>query len=272
MADIAAGIGLGIIVTFIPLYVGLFLPKLAVRVGSENKLLFLSAFASGIIFWFFLDVMGDAALLDINQGFGGNYTHIVLAGLFAAGLIFLLWLERISKNQLAIGATVCGRRKEEEGQGEIFPKAGFGFAVTLIVALGIGFHALGEGLDIGSIIPNSSSIVNAIGGPLPGIAYVLHKLLEGLVIGVFALLGTSTSLRQMGFLGLVGGLPTVVGLFIGLPSLVDSSYFFALGGAGAVYVEYKLIPLFAVGNYRYTASLFLLAGFYTMYSAGLFHG
>jgi zinc transporter ZupT len=147
----------------------------------------------------------------------------------------------------------------------------FTFAIALIAALGIGFHSAGEGLSIGSVVPNATSILDAIGGFGPGIAYVLHKFLEGLVVGAFGVLARGRY-SQIGILGIASGLPTLLGFLLGLPSSVESTYFFALGASGAVYIEFKLIPKIFEGGARFSTLVFTLIGFYSMYTAGLFHG
>src|SRR5207249_2555244 len=82
--------------------------------------------------------------------------------------------------------------------------------------------------------------LDAIRGIGPGVAYGLHKFLEGLVVGAFAMLARSRY-SQIGILGIASGLPTFLGFLLGLPSIVESTYFFALGASGAVYIEFKLI-------------------------------
>ena len=257
MADILSTFAATALAAFVPLYIGLLLPTLLGK-GSKESLFFVAA-SVGIISWFFLDVAGDAALLDVNQGFGGGYTHAVLAGSFAFGLLLLFGLERKSMPSAGAASWMPG------GGGQ------FTFAIALVAAVGIGFHALGEGLSIGSVVPNATSILDAIGGFGPGIAYVLHKFLEGLVVGAFALLARSRY-SQIGILGIASGLPTLLGFLLGLPSIVESTYFFALGASGAVYIEFKLIPKVFEGGAKFSTLVFTLIGFYAMYTAGLFHG
>ncbi len=255
--------------TFVPLYVGLFAPRvLTMGRSGRRTTTVLAAASAGIIFWFFLDVMGEAALLDVNQGFnaqssGQVATHILLATLFAVGLTIMWSLERYSRPKV---------RTQEESVSSSVSVPNLTFAVAMVAALGVGFHALGEGVVIGSILPHSSSILDAIGGLLPGVAYVLHKFLEGFVVGVFAVLAGVASERKIGLLGVIAGIPTVLGFVVGLPSVLESSYFFALGGAGAMYIEIKLVPVFARTRLDYASIVFVLLGFYSMYVAGLFHG
>ncbi len=250
MTDILTSLIVGVAATFIPLFIGLFIPSALVD-DSPRRPQLLAAFSSGIMFWFFLDVMNDAVLLDVNQGFTGGFTQVLLAGLFAASLLLLFGLERFSKT----ASTTTG----------------LSFTVAVLVALGIGFHAFGEGVEIGSLIPSASSMVEAIGGLGPGVAYVLHKLLEGFVVGTFAALTKLKSFRVL-TLGLASGLPTIVGLLLAISMPLNSTFFFALGGAATVYVECKLIPNFIGRRRMLQYVVTLLLGFYAMYLAGLLHG
>jgi zinc transporter ZupT len=271
MVDLLTSLSAGVAATFIPLYAGLFAPKL-VKQSATSAITLLAAGSAGIIFWFFLDVMNDAALLDVNQpfnqGFVRSVTHVILALLFAVGVGVLFGLEKAFSNR-AYPRLPNGLTQTTKVQTSV--SVGITFAVAAVAALGIGFHALGEGIAIGSSLPSSSSILAAIGGPSAGIAYVLHKLLEGFVVGVFGLLAVASS-RKIGILGLISGIPTVIGFFVGIPGIVEPTYFFALGGAGALYVELKLIPRFATGELKYVSILPVLLGFYAMYGAGLLHG
>jgi zinc transporter ZupT len=202
--------------------------------------------------------MNDAVLLDVNHGFTGGFTQALLAGLFAASLLLLFGLEQVSK------ATV----HESSRNGSM---VGISYAVAVLVALGIGFHALGEGIEIGSLIPSAAGMVDDIGGLGPGVAYVLHKLLEGFVIGTFAAVLRLKSNRLIS-LGLISGVPTIIGLLLAISMPFNSTFFFAMGGAVTVYVEYKLIPNFANQGKTLLYVVASLLGFYSMYLAGLFHG
>jgi zinc transporter ZupT len=258
LIDPATNFVAGVAATFVPLYVGLFLP-LAITGNSMRRLRILMAVSAGIIFWFFLDVMNDAVLLDVNQGFGGGVGHVALVALFAGGLLLLFGLER------AYSKSPARRASKSGGAVEI------SYAIAVLVALGIGFHALGEGIEIGSLLPTAANMIDAIGGLGPGVAYLLHKFLEGFVIGVVAVFAKS-KLPRILILGLVTGIPTVVGSMLALLTPINAAFFFALGGAAAVYIEYKLVPNFAGQD---DAPLYVIAsliGFYSMYLAGLFHG
>ncbi len=80
-------------------------------------------------------------------------------------------------------------------------------------------------------------------------AYLLHKLLEGFVIGVFAAAVKARLGRNL-VLGLLAGIPTIIGLTVALMVPVDSTVFFAAGAAAVIYIEYKLIPNLTGGPCR----------------------
>ncbi len=262
--------------TFVPLYIGIVAPWFAPRIiHSDSNSLYplLAAVASGILFWFFLDVMGVAALLDVNQPFGMSYnqdlSHVTLIVLFILGVGGLFWMEKSLAARVAI-STETTKVPSSVGHG-LTSIRHFTYAVAIAAALGIGFHAFGEGIEIGAVIPSSASILEAIGGFYPGFAYVLHKLLEGFVVGVVALLASATSWKKLGMLGLISGLPTILGFFVGVPQLVAATYFFALGGAGIVYTAIRLIPVFAERDFKYSLIAAFLMGFFAIYFAGLLH-
>lgn len=240
--------------TFLSLFVGLFVPVL-VASGSRRRTTMFAAVSSGLMFWFFLDVMNDAVLLDVNRGFAGGLEHVAIFLLFPLGVILLFGFERVTARS-RFGSGVSG----------------VAFTIAALVALGIGFHAMGEGIEIGSLVPTASSIIDSVGGFGPGIAYVLHKFLEGIVVGTFAIYGKART-RWVPILGLISGIPTVIGLLLALVTPINAAYFFALGGAAAVYIECKTIPNFMTREKgSLSNALLLLLGFCLMYVAGLFHG
>ena len=151
--------------TLAPGFVGLLLIMLA---GNFMKAKYLAAYAIGIFLWFFVDTIGGSASLDVNSGFNGGGGQIALAGLFAIGLLFFFVLDRkrnILSPQLAIGK--------------------YGFVIPILVAAAVGIHGLGEGAAFGGTASTTSevSLLDAFGGYTGGVAYVLHKMLEPMIIG-----------------------------------------------------------------------------------------
>ena len=249
-----------IVATFLALYIGLFTAILAAG-KSAYRLMVLMALASGVIFWSFLDLMDDAALLDVSQGFSGGLTHVLIAALFAVTVLVLFWLDGAFQTNLRRRSSVVA----------------LSYATAVLVAIGIGSHSLGEGVEIGSLIgysfltsSSSVNLINAIGGLGSGAAYVLHKFLEGFVIGVFATAARARSMRNL-VLGLFAGIPTMIGLGVALIVPVDATVFFGIGAAAAIFIEYKLIPNLVRQRSTMVYIWAWMLGFYLMYLAALFH-
>lgn len=205
--------------------------------------------------------MGDAADLGVNQGFTGGVAHISLAALFAVALLGLFWLDRRSETNRRIRDDLLT----------------LSYTTALLAAVGIGIHSLGEGAEIGSLIGYSyqigstpASLVSLVGGIGSGVAYLLHKFLEGLVVGVFAAAIKARLMRILA-LGLLAGSPTIIGLMLGFATPIDTTFLFGAGAAAAIYIEYKLIPILVQEEHRIVFVIALLLGFYLMYLAGLFH-
>jgi zinc transporter ZupT len=249
-----------VVSTFLALYVGIFTPLLFAG-KSARRLAVLMAVASGVMFWSFLDLMDDAALLGVNEGFTGGLAHLLVATLFAATVLVLFWLD---------GALQPTRRRNTYA-------VAITYVTAALVAIGIGSHSFGEGVEIGSLIgysvlanPSSVNLITAIGGLGSGVAYIMHKLLEGFTIGVFAAAANTRWGRNL-VLGLVAGLPTAIGLSVALFVPVDATVFFGIGAAAVIYIEYKLIANLVRERLSLLLVLALLFGFYLMYLAALFH-
>lgn len=252
--------------TLIPGFVGLLLIMLA---GNFTKPKYLAAYAIGVFLWFFVDTIGGSASLDVNSGFKGGGGQIALSGLFAIGLLFFFVFDRkrnILSPQLAIGK--------------------YGLVVPLLVAAAVGIHGFGEGAAFGGTASTTSqvSLLDAFGGYSGGVAYLLHKMLEPMMIGacyvIYAKDHAKSSrgrLRDLFVLALVFTIPSLIGAATGYYLTYDSSFFFALGTGTSVYALTRLAgPLF--DNTQPTPSkeavrvaVAVVLGLLTIYFAALFH-
>jgi len=240
--------------TFIPAYVGMYSMTAA---GSRRGVGYAASFAVGVLLWSFSDVLGDSSYLGVNSGFGGGPNHASLIALFVLGFFALIALDR------------SGFVGGGEGRLAIIP---------FVVALGWGFHSLGEGLDIGSAaLTAEGSIVDLVGGYMPGLSYVFHKLLEGSTIGAaYIAYSHGRGRATIPLLGLIFGIPTLIGNLLGYFTGLASTYFFALGSGASVYILLRLVqPVYSAGDgsARYFARCMLLValGFLALYGAALFH-
>jgi zinc transporter, ZIP family len=144
-----------------------------------------------------------------------------------------------------------------------------GTRIAALVALGIGLHNLGEGLAIGSAYAIGSL---ALGATLV-IGFALHNTTEGLAI-VAPVADERPRLRLLVGLGLLAGLPAVLGAWIGASAFDTSLAAFMLGlGAGAIaQVVVQIAPSIRDSAGRLLHPLAaggLLAGLAIMYVTGL---
>jgi zinc transporter ZupT len=148
-----------------------------------------------------------------------------------------------------------------------------GFALALLVAIGIGVHNLGEGLAIGA----SFAVGELQLGTFLIIGFMVHNVTEGLGIAAPVAKARVTLLALAG-LALVAGAPTVLGAWIGgyTTSDVLGALFFAIaaGAAFQVVVEVgRYVARQAPGGLRSGYALGgFLAGVVAMYVTGILAG
>jgi hypothetical protein len=232
---------------------------------------YLSAFAIGLLFWFFLDTLNDAVQLGVNEGYSFGFEHSVLLLLFVIGFVSLVLLSSIPMSHGRMGVA----------QSNVL-------TIGALVALGMGFHGIGEGLEFGGTSAGTSAltVLNAIGGYGGGLAYVIHKFLEAtIVMTVFACLLASdrVDMRKQASniltLGLMFGLPSALGEIIGYYAPMDASYSYALGGGAALFVALLAVrPIWGDAwkegltySEYFKTMLTVLLGFLCLYGAAMFH-
>ena len=156
-----------------------------------------------------------------------------------------------------------------------------GWILALLIAVGIGLHNLGEGLAIGAAF----SLGEMALGSLLIVGFALHNTTEGLAI-VAPLAReapdrhqavTVTKLIQ---LGLVGGVPTILGAWLGgfVYSQVWALVFLGIGGGAIAQVVWQILAQVSgdrpLGRYLATTPVLLglFAGFSVMYATGMLIG
>ena len=252
--------------TLLPAFAGLLVITWA---SKKIPVRYIAAFAFGILFWFFVDTISGSAVLGVNSGFGGGLSQTGLVVLFLIGVIFFFWVDRnreVLSPQSAIGK--------------------YGMTIPVLVAIALGIHGLGEGAAYGATAhsTSSASIIDAFGGLRAGVAYVLHKGLEPMMIGacysVYCKPEDTTaggSLRSMFILSVVFMIPSLLGAATGYLLAYDTTYFFALGTGAAVYVVFRLAgPLFiprgvATSREPIKVAVSWILGIMAIYFAALFH-
>jgi hypothetical protein len=261
--------------TAIPAFVGLLVIAWA---GNAVKPKYLAAFALGIFLWFFVDTIQGSAVLDVNDGFTGGVAQIAVVALFIIGVLSVFWIDRS-----------WGLFSPESTVGKV------GFAIPLLVAAAVGIHGLGEGAAFGATAytTTSTSLIDAFGGVSAGVAYLLHKGLEPMMVGacycVYSKrMGASIigQVRDVFLLSLAFVIPSLVGAPVGyfimgpasgFLASFDTTYFFALGTGTSIYAAFRLArPLFrsedsVTSEDSIKIAVPIILGFIAIYFAALFH-
>lgn len=208
---------IGLYVGVIPVTLGLLWYPMMRRIGTGG-LQFLLALTVGLLGYLLVDSAHDgleaAALVPGSlQG-----TVVFVFGALAAYVTLEL-----------IGARLSRRRGAVAGA-----DARTGWVLALLVAVGIGLHNFGEGLAIGSAFALGELAL----GTLLIVGFTLHNTTEGLAIvaplarrGVEARVG----LGRLAQLGLIGGVPTILGAWLGAFAYSPAvAVFFLALGVGAI--------------------------------------
>jgi hypothetical protein len=251
--------------TAFPAFVGLLIITLAGRL-VEGK--YLAAFGMGIFMWFFVDTIGGSANFIVNAGFAGGIDQVAIVALGVIGILFFFSV----------------------GGGDLFSSQsvvrGASLTIPLLVAIAVGIHGFGEGTSFGITASStqSASLLDTFGGLNAGVAYVLHKLLEPMMIGACYVVYakdrakvTSIFLRDIFLMAVLFVIPSLNGAATGYFINYSASYFYGLGTGTSIYALLSLArPLFV--NNTDTGSresvkmaLMLTFGFLCIYFAALFH-
>jgi zinc transporter, ZIP family len=246
---------IGLYVGVIPVALGLLWYPLAARLGRTGIDVLL-ALTVGLLLFLLVDAAheGIEKAAEMPASFQG--VALFVAG---AGGAYLA-LE-------SIGAWLRARRARA--------RASAGAVLALLIAVGIGLHNFGEGLAIGAAF----ALGEAALGTLLIIGFTLHNTTEGLAI-VAPIAKDRPAISTLVRLGLIGGLPTIAGAWLGglMYSPVAAVLFMGLGAGAIAQVVVQISRQLAAGRplgERFASAPImagLLAGFAVMYATGMLVG
>ena len=259
---------LGVIAGF-TIFLGLPIGRVTKR--SAGLVGLLNALTVGILVFLLWDVFSHAiepvesTMVAATAGKGSWGPFVGLATAFALALgLGLLGLVAYDKSiqRRAIRRLEAGAVHEHSVLHLDEPKSRLAF----LIAVGIGLHNFSEGLAIGQSAASGSLSVAVV----LVVGFALHNATEG--FGITAPLAGGArrpSWLQLGLLGLIGGLPTLVGTLLGgvFVSELVSVLFLALAGGSILYVIVQLVVVsIKLGRgYGFYFGVFagILAGFAT---------
>ena len=242
---------LGVYVGVVPVFLGLLWFPLMRRLGRRAMDFFL-ALTAGLLIFLGMDAVVEA--VELAGRVPGPFRGFSLIGLGMLG---------------AFGAlVVVSKRSVSATSGK--PEADRRLALAYLIALGIGLHNLGEGLAIGAAYALGELAL----GAFLVIGFALHNTTEGFGI-VAPLARQGAPLRYLLALGLIAGLPTIVGTWLGgfVYSDIWATLFLAIGAGAIFQVVYEIArlpgkegPAWLLAPASFAG---LMLGLLTMYATGL---
>lgn len=237
------------------IFLGLPIARIS-NVGEKTRG-FLNAMSTGVLIFMLVEIMGKVVewMEELFEAAAGGfptlapaieYSAILIAGL-SLGLLSMIYFEKIY---------IKGGKDET-------PPGKRAIQVATMIAIGIGIHNLTEGF----------AIAQAYSWGDQGLAFFLaagfglHNATEGFGIAA-PLSGQKPSWKYLFFMGLVGGVPTLLGTIIGGWWQSDAFRIFTFGlAAGSIlYIVGELLHIGRHLKGEIIAEVGLLVGFTLAYA------
>ena len=242
---------IGICVGIIPVMIGLlwlpFIKKL-----SQNKYQFFLAFTIGLLLFLAFDSLEEAFEISKNN-LSDSFNGTLLIGVVTILTFFGLYF---ASSQL------FSKTK--------FSKISTPVSISLMIAIGIGLHNLGEGLAIGAAV----GLGNLALGTFLIVGFAIHNTTEGFALAA-PLSKTKSIIPKLVGMGLIAGTPAIFGAWIGGFYFSPFSAIIFLGiAAGAIFQVIISIILWQRKENNFLSSwplmLGISLGLLVMYATSIF--
>ena len=203
---------IGFLIGVVPIMIGLLWYPFIKKLG-KNTFNFFLAFTMGLLIF-----LGIDAVLEASEISEKHLSSIFNGELLIATVVILSFLSLYGVGQKLIKTNNLSTLSK-------------GLVISLMIAIGIGLHNLGEGLAVGAAIALGEVALSTF----LIIGFAMHNTTEGLAIAA-PLTNSKAKIAKMIGLGLIAGVPAIFGCWIGGFSFspLFTLIFLAIG-AGAIF-------------------------------------